>query len=47
MPAPRTAWCSALLASAQVIVVVVVLTSLPETAHRDLDELNPLDRAPA
>ena len=35
------------LASAQVIVVAVVLTSLPETAHRDLDELNPLDRAPA
>ena len=37
----------AALASAQVIVVAVVITSLPETAHRDLDELNPLDRAPA
>ncbi len=35
-----------MLALAQIAVVVIVLTSLPETAHRSLEELNPLDRAP-
>jgi hypothetical protein len=33
----------ALLASAQIIVVVIVLRWYPETAHRELEELNPLD----
>jgi MFS family permease len=33
----------ALLASAQVVVVVIVLRWYPETAHRELEELNPLD----
>jgi MFS family permease len=35
----------ALLASAQIAVVVVVLRWYPETAHRELEELNPLDAA--
>jgi MFS family permease len=34
-----------LVALAQVVVVVVVLTRLPETAHRELEELNPEDRS--
>jgi MFS family permease len=34
----------ALLALGQVIVVVTVLTSFPETAHRGLEELNPEDQ---
>jgi MFS family permease len=34
----------ALLASAQVLVVVIVLRWYPETAHRELEELNPVDR---
>lgn len=33
-----------LVALAQVIVVIVVLTQFPETAHRTLEELNPEDR---
>jgi len=33
----------ALLASAQVIVVVIVLVWYPETAHRELEDLNPED----
>ncbi|MBA3984491.1 MAG: MFS transporter, partial [Acidimicrobiia bacterium] len=33
-----------LLALAQIGVVAIVVTSLPETAHRSLEELNPLDR---
>jgi MFS family permease len=36
----------ALLASAQLIVIVVVLAWYPETAHRELEDLNPLDAAP-
>ncbi len=36
----------ALLASAQLIVVVVVVRFYPETAHRELEELNPVDRPP-
>ena len=36
-----------MLALAQVAVVVIVLTWYPETAHRELEDLNPLDRAPA
>jgi MFS family permease len=35
----------ALLASAQLIVVVIVLRWWPETAHRELEDLNPLDAA--
>jgi MFS family permease len=34
-----------LVALAQIVVVVVVLTLFPETAHRELEDLNPLDRA--
>jgi MFS family permease len=34
----------ALLASAQVLVIVIVLRWYPETAHRELEELNPVDR---
>ena len=33
----------ALLAMAEVVVVIVVVTSFPETAHRELEELNPED----
>ncbi len=33
------------LALAQIVVVIVVLTVLPETAHQDLDDLNPVDKA--
>lgn len=33
-----------LVALAQLIVVAVVLTLFPETAHRELEDLNPLDR---
>jgi MFS family permease len=32
-----------LLASAQIVVVVIVLRWFPETAHRELEELNPVD----
>mgnify|MGYP003137222123 CR=1 FL=1 len=32
------------VALAQVVVVAVVLTLFPETAHRELEDLNPLDR---
>ncbi|HEY3485191.1 MAG TPA: MFS transporter [Ilumatobacteraceae bacterium] len=35
----------ALLALGQVVVVVTVLSSYPETAHRELEELNPEDAA--
>ena len=35
----------ALLALAQVVVVIVVVMSFPETAHRELEELNPEDAA--
>ena len=35
-----------LVALAQLVVVVVVLTQFPETAHRTLEELNPEDAAP-
>ncbi len=35
----------ALLAVAQVVVVIVVMMSFPETAHRELEELNPEDAA--
>jgi hypothetical protein len=34
----------ALLASAQVAVIVIVLRWYPETAHRELEDLNPMDR---
>jgi hypothetical protein len=34
----------ALLASAQVLVIVIVLRWYPETAHRELEDLNPVDR---
>ena len=34
-----------LLAIAQVVVVIMVLMSFPETAHRELEELNPEDAA--
>jgi MFS family permease len=34
----------ALLASAQVAVIVIVLRWYPETAHRELEDLNPVDR---
>jgi MFS family permease len=37
----------ALLASAQVLVVVIVLRWYPETAHRELEDLNPEDAAAA
>jgi MFS family permease len=33
-----------LVALAELVVVVVVLTLFPETAHRELEDLNPLDR---
>ena len=33
----------ALLACAQVLVVVIVLRWYPETAHRELEDLNPED----
>ena len=33
----------ALLASAQILVIVVVLRWYPETAHRELEEINPED----
>ena len=33
-----------LVALAQLVVVAVVLTMFPETAHRELEDLNPLDR---
>jgi MFS family permease len=36
----------ALLASAQVAVVVIVLKWYPETAHRELEALNPIDVIP-
>lgn len=35
---------TALLALGQVAVVIIVLTSYPETAHRELEDLNPEDR---
>ncbi len=34
-----------LVALGQVLVVLIVLTKFPETAHRELEELNPEDRA--
>jgi len=34
----------ALLASAQILVIVIVLRWYPETAHRELEDLNPMDR---
>jgi MFS family permease len=37
----------ALLALAQIAVVVIVLSWYPETAHRELEDLNPLDRSTA
>ena len=36
-----------LVALAQIVVVVLVLTRFPETAHRELEDLNPLDRQAA
>jgi hypothetical protein len=36
-----------LLASAQLVVVAVVLAWYPETAHRELEDLNPEDRLAA
>ena len=33
-----------LVALAQIVVVAIVLTKLPETAHKELEDLNPLDR---
>ena len=36
----------ALLASAQLVVIVVVLRWYPETAHQELEALNPQDAAP-
>jgi hypothetical protein len=36
-----------LLALGQVVVVVTVLRTFPETAHRTLEELNPQDAPPA
>ena len=36
-----------LVALGQVIVVSVVLTRFPETAHRELEDLNPEDAAVA
>jgi MFS family permease len=36
-----------LLALAQLAVVAIVLRWYPETAHRELEDLNPLDRRPA
>lgn len=35
------------LASAQLAVVAIVYLSFPETAHRELEDLNPIDRLPA
>jgi hypothetical protein len=37
-------WVMALLASAQIAVVVIVLRWYPETAHQELEALNPEDR---
>ena len=34
------------LASVQVVVVAIVLLWFPETAHRELEDLNPIDRQP-
>ena len=34
------------LASAQLVVVAIVLLWFPETAHRELEDLNPIDRPP-
>jgi MFS family permease len=34
------------LASAQLVVVTIVLLWFPETAHRELEDLNPIDREP-
>jgi len=36
----------ALVALAQVVVVTVVMTSFPETAHLELEALNPEDAVP-
>jgi hypothetical protein len=36
----------ALLASAQLAVVLIVLLWYPETAHRELEDLNPEDAPP-
>ncbi|MFW2336152.1 MFS transporter [Ilumatobacter sp.] len=36
-----------LVALAEIVVVVVVLTMFPETAHRELEDLNPVDRLSA
>ncbi len=36
-----------LVALAQIVVVTLVLTKFPETAHRELEELNPLDQQAA
>ncbi len=44
MPVTPTASCSG-PSLAQIVVVIVVLTVLPETAHQDLDDLNPVDKA--
>jgi hypothetical protein len=32
-----------MMAIAQVVVTIIVLTSYPETAHRELEEMNPED----
>jgi methionine-rich copper-binding protein CopC len=32
-----------MMALAQVVVTIIVLTSYPETAHRELEEMNPED----
>ena len=37
----------ALLASAQLVVIVVVLRWYPETAHQELEALNPEDAGPS
>jgi len=42
----KTRGVMALLASAQLAVVVIVLLWYPETAHRELEDLNPEDAAP-
>jgi len=34
------------LTAGQLVVVIVVWRHLPETARRDLDELNPVDQQP-
>ena len=36
----------ALVALAQVVVVTVVITSFPETAHLELEAINPVDAVP-